>query len=101
VLAALIELAQGGTRETRIPVYGRLNCLGLSWDTVWPAILPALHHSNPEVREDAARFLMAHYPEEARSLGIGDFIPLHLRLPNTAALPPGASRNAATPSTSP
>jgi hypothetical protein len=74
-LAALIELAQGGTRETRTPVYGCLNSLGLNWDTVWPAILPALHHSNPDVRDDAARFLVAHYLEEARSLGIVDFVP--------------------------
>ena len=75
-LPALIELAQGSNRETRTRAYGCLNCLGLNWETVWPAILPALHHEDPEVRQDAARFLMDLYPQEAQRAGLGDFIPL-------------------------
>jgi hypothetical protein len=74
-LAALIELIQSSTRETRTRAYGCLNGLGLNWDTVWAAVLPALHRRDPDVREDAVRFLTGNYPEEAQGVGISDFIP--------------------------
>ena len=73
-LRALIELAQGTRQGIRTRAYGCLDCLGLDWDTIWPAILPALHHKDPGVREDAAQFLIDHYPEQAHRVGIDDFI---------------------------
>jgi hypothetical protein len=74
-LPALVELAQSKAPAIRRRAYGCLNALELDWDTAWPAIIPALHHTDPAVREDAAGFLMDRYPGQAQSVGLGDFVP--------------------------
>ena len=74
-LHALIELSQSSVPAIRGRTYSCLDALELDWDTIWLAIMPALHHSDPEVRERAAEFLMDKYPGQAQSAGVGDFVP--------------------------
>ncbi len=73
-LAALIELAQSPTPEIRHRALGCIHALALDWDHLWAAMLPALHHPDVKVREDAATFLLECYPTEAEATDLPELL---------------------------
>jgi HEAT repeat protein len=74
-LPALLELAQSKTGPLRNRAYGCLRDLQLGWETLWPALVPVLHHADPAVRVAAAAFLCELFPEQARKAGVYQVLP--------------------------
>jgi hypothetical protein len=78
-LPALVELTQSESAATRTAAYTCLSRIGPEWETLWPALIPALHHTNAAVRVEAARYLADLFPEHANESGLNECLPLALR----------------------
>ena len=78
-LPALVELAQSEKPATRAAAYVCLDRMAPEWEALWPALIPALHHTDTPVRVEAARYLWEHFPEQAKQSGVHDCLPLAFR----------------------
>ncbi|HYG33982.1 MAG TPA: HEAT repeat domain-containing protein [Clostridia bacterium] len=78
-LPALTELAQSDQCAIRKAVYDSMKPMKPNWDQLWPALIPALHHPNLEIRLDAARHVCLTFPQQARESGVYQCLPLVLR----------------------
>lgn len=78
-LPALIELVQTNSTALRGQAYKCLDCLQLDWEALWPALVPVLHHPDPDIRLGAAEFLCQRFLAQARKAGVSELLPRQTR----------------------
>ncbi len=71
---ALGQLAHSDDARVRGDAYGCLMSIDPDWQDLLPALLPALHSPDPNIRLQAAQFLAFSHPQEAERAGVSALV---------------------------